>query len=411
MAEEYLTLRQSDEALNGVASAPADGSNRLKPMFKRLETSLPSDACFDILYGEAPDAYWLDSSSHARQQGRYSFMGDDQGPHSELVSYDVTAGRVEVRSRAGVQTFEESVFDCLDRRMKAIEFIDDHDMPVPFKGGYVGYLGYELKADCGGQNAHRSRTPDSKMIFADRFVAYDHELGDAWMVCLVEPGKEADARDWFEAVEARLAESGFEPGPAPVAPGPVAETEPWVMRHDRDAYLDRIRRSLHEIADGESYEVCLTNEWTRSYEKDPLATYKLPAQHQSSTLFGLPALRRSQRAELLAGAHGASLQGGPGQLQADQGHHRPRQERGRGLRAEGAAADEREGPGREPDDRRPDPQRPQPGLPDRHASPSRTSARSSRSRPSTRWSRRWSASCATARRRDPACDRSSRAAR
>ena len=49
-------------------------------------------------------------------------------------------------------------------------------MPVPFKGGYVGYLGYELKADCGGQNAHRSRTADSKMIFADRFVAYDHQL-------------------------------------------------------------------------------------------------------------------------------------------------------------------------------------------------------------------------------------------
>ena len=56
-----------------------------------------------------------------------------------------------MRSRAGVQTVEESVFDCLDRRMKAIEFIDDHGMPVPFNGGYVGYLGYELKADCGGR--------------------------------------------------------------------------------------------------------------------------------------------------------------------------------------------------------------------------------------------------------------------
>lgn len=274
LAEEYLMLRQSEEALNGTAAAAAE-SNRLKPMFKRLETGLPSDACFEILYGDAPHAYWLDSSSHARHQGRYSFMGDDQGPHAELVSYDVTSGVVEVTSRAGVQTFQESIFDCLDRRMKAIEFIDDHDMPVPFKGGYVGYLGYELKADCGGKNAHKSRTADSKMIFADRFVAHDHERDETWMVCLVEPGKEADARDWFEAVEARLAESGFVPGPAPVAPAPVAETEPWVMRHDRDAYLDRIRRSLHEIADGESYEVCLCNEWTRSYEKDPLATYKV----------------------------------------------------------------------------------------------------------------------------------------
>ena len=47
------------------------------------------------------------------------------------------------------------------------------------------------------------------------------------------------------------------------------------MRHDRDAYLDRIGRSLREIADGESYEVCLCNEWTRTYGKDPLATYKV----------------------------------------------------------------------------------------------------------------------------------------
>jgi para-aminobenzoate synthetase len=47
------------------------------------------------------------------------------------------------------------------------------------------------------------------------------------------------------------------------------------MRHDRDAYLDRIERSLREIADGETYEVCLCNEWTRPYEKSPLGTYNL----------------------------------------------------------------------------------------------------------------------------------------
>ena len=201
LAEEYLTFRQSDGALR----RPLPRRRSIRTVLSRCSGSstlgLPSEVCFEILYGEARDAYWLDSSSHSKQQGRYSFMGDAQGPHSELITYDVTSGVVEVTSKAGVQTFEESVFDCLERRMKAIEFIDNIDMPVPFKGGYVGYLGYELKADCGGQNAHRSRTADSKMIFADRFVAYDHELDEAWMVCLVEPGKEADARDWFESVE------------------------------------------------------------------------------------------------------------------------------------------------------------------------------------------------------------------
>ena len=213
---------------------------------------------------------------------------------------------VEVTSKAGVQTFEESVFDCLDRRMKAIEFIDNIDMPVPFKGGYVGYLGYELKADCGGQNAHRSRTANSKMIFADRFVAYDHELGEAWMVCLVEPGKEADARDWFESVETRLAESGRHRaghgargsgtgsrdralGDAP-RPGRLSRSHPSVAARDRRRRILRglpLQRVDPDLREG------------------PARHLQGAAQHQPGALFGLPALRCAQRAELLAGAHGA----------------------------------------------------------------------------------------------------------
>lgn len=277
LAQEHIASGQSDGALTLATEAPANGSNRLKPMFRQLKTDLPSDACFDILHGAAPDAFWLDSSSHAKGQGRYSFMGDAQGPHSELISYDVSPGVVEVTTKAAVRRVRESVFDYLERRLSTIEFIDNIDMPVPFKGGYVGYLGYELKADCGGRNAHKSRTADSRMIFADRFVAYDHARGEAWMVCLVEPGEEARARDWFESVETRLGNAwlGSEPIATPVVPEAGTESRPWVMRHDREAYLDRIGQSLGQIADGESYEICLCNEWTRSYGKDPLDTYKI----------------------------------------------------------------------------------------------------------------------------------------
>jgi para-aminobenzoate synthetase len=275
LAEEYLTERQLEAGPQEIAASPEVGTNRLKSMFKELKTDLPSETCFEALYGKAKHAFWLDSSSHSKQQGRYSFMGDDQGPHSESLSYDVTSGVVEVTSKAGIERYDESVFDYVERRMKAIEFIDNIDMPVPFKGGYVGYLGYELKADCGGQNAHRSRTADSRMIFADRFIAYDHQLGEAWMVCLVEPGQEEIARDWYESVETRLRDSrptsDLVSSEAMQASG--TDSEPWVMRHTRDAYLGHIRRCLREIADGESYEVCLCNEWTRTYGKDPLATY------------------------------------------------------------------------------------------------------------------------------------------
>lgn len=41
-------------------------------------------------------------------------------------------------------------------------------LPFDFCGGLVGYLGYELKAELGGQNAHQAATPDAAMFLADR---------------------------------------------------------------------------------------------------------------------------------------------------------------------------------------------------------------------------------------------------
>ena len=41
-------------------------------------------------------------------------------------------------------------------------------LPFDFWGGYVGYLGYELKAECGGDSVHQSSSPDAAMFLADR---------------------------------------------------------------------------------------------------------------------------------------------------------------------------------------------------------------------------------------------------
>ena len=291
-ADDFLQSGRQEPVSVNLFEPPAEQTCRLKPVIRELTTDLPSDACFEILYGKSEDAFWLDSSSHAKQQGRYSFMGDGKGPHAETLSYDVTARRVEVSSPAGAHTYNESVFDYVERRIRSIVFEDNLKMPVPFKGGYVGYLGYELKADCGGSTAHRSRQADARMIFADRFLAFDHRFKQAWMICLVEPGKEHTARDWFDAVETKLRNSCL--FSKPVFDTVLREesgTDPWVMRHSREAYLERINTSLQQIRDGESYEICLCNEWTKTYDKSPLGTYREvrainPAPYSAFLRFG-----------------------------------------------------------------------------------------------------------------------------
>lgn len=57
-------------------------------------------------------------------------------------------------------------------------------LPFDFWGGHVGYLGYELRAEC-GKSACRfaSPTPDAVFFFADRFLAV-REAGGPGAGCI-----------------------------------------------------------------------------------------------------------------------------------------------------------------------------------------------------------------------------------
>ena len=44
-------------------------------------------------------------------------------------------------------------------------------LPFDFWGGCTGYLGFELKAECGGSCRHAARTPDAAVFLADRQAA------------------------------------------------------------------------------------------------------------------------------------------------------------------------------------------------------------------------------------------------
>lgn len=73
-----------------------------------------------------------------------------------------------------------SVWDYLKHQLQLhkLEITDEtaQQLPFDFWGGFVGYLGYELKAECGGENAHEAPTPDAAMFLADRYVSALNEF-------------------------------------------------------------------------------------------------------------------------------------------------------------------------------------------------------------------------------------------
>ena len=60
------------------------------------------------------------------------------------------------------------------RALRARDRAARRGRPRGLLGGFVGYLGYECKADCGSPVVHRSDLPDAMLMLANRVVAVDH---------------------------------------------------------------------------------------------------------------------------------------------------------------------------------------------------------------------------------------------
>jgi para-aminobenzoate synthetase len=262
----------------------ADGAGRsggseavrsLRVLHESVRTRWSDEVVFDRLFRGGPYAFWLDSSRPDAGMGRFSVLGDASGPLARVAEADVRSRTVTVRSAAGTQVVSGAFLDWLDRDLRGTR-TEVPDLPCDFALGWVGYLGYELKAECGGGTGHPSEDPDAVMVFADRAVVLDHATGTTHLLALAEDGDETAARAWLRAAaDALAAVAGREPGPGPVcAPLPAIR-----LRHDREAYLRMIARAQEEIAAGETYEVCLTNMAEAHGDVDAWEAYRFLRRH------------------------------------------------------------------------------------------------------------------------------------
>jgi para-aminobenzoate synthetase len=241
---------------------------------KRLNTLVDTERAFVHLYGEADNAFWLDSSK-IDERARFSFMGAPGGPLSAVVTYDIAEGVVRVDRNGVVETSEESIFDYLSREMRRLRYASD-DLPFDFNCGFVGYLGYELKADCEGDAAHASSMPDAAFVLADRLIAFDHVERATYVLCVSEPDGTEEAGRWIRETSLRLRSlppldapdwerSSAERGDPPVA---------FRLSRSHGQYLADIASCKQKLIDGESYEICLTNKVTAEVRPDPLPLYR-----------------------------------------------------------------------------------------------------------------------------------------
>jgi anthranilate synthase component 1/para-aminobenzoate synthetase len=164
--------------------------------------------------------------------------------------------------------------------------------PCEFTLGWLGYLGYELKRETGGNDV-AAATPDACLLFAGRAVVLDHAEGAAWLLTLDAP----DAGDWLEVARTAVAAAASAPGSGLRRNAPGQPAAPRFTARDTEAgYKAKVSEAQREIAEGNTYEVCLTTALTAASPAgpqglDPWPTYldlrrRNPAPFASFLRFG-----------------------------------------------------------------------------------------------------------------------------
>jgi len=204
-----------------------------------------------------PGFWWLDSALEDARLGRFSFAGAE--PWLILRTHGARATGEVRRARhpgdtLGRRAWLDDAFDALRLSLLPAPAPDEPALPVPFAGGLVVALAYEL----GAPKAHRALgLPDASALGVDRLYAVDHVERRVHALAVGVGAGRAGARRRAEAAADALARD-LPDGDPPRAPPARGATLAWDGFFDAEGYAKAVEEIRVRIAAGDVYQACLT---------------------------------------------------------------------------------------------------------------------------------------------------------
>jgi para-aminobenzoate synthetase component 1 len=229
-----------------------------------LDSWADPELVFLELSATSPLAYWLDAGPDA--ETGWSHIGD-VGDADGLVARSEPDRAIVTLVRPITGEREESSRSFLELVTSGTDGLAaDGDGPVALR--WAGWLGYETGANLAGIEHAPVGTADSVMMHAPRQIAFDHARRRIHVSSL--QGDPREERWLLEVVTAIMALVGRTAPEPPTAPA-VASVR---ARHSPAEYRRMIERCQELIADGEAYQLCLTNRFETTTDESPLSVYR-----------------------------------------------------------------------------------------------------------------------------------------
>ncbi len=222
-----------------------------------------NSACYLEAFSGLPWLIWLDSGRPACTDGRYDIIAAD--PYRRL---QAVAGKVSLLDACGNRL--DSDADPLQALRDCLGEITETPGDLPFAGGAMGYLGYDLARNWMplAQRPSTLGVPEMALGIYDWAVIVDHHDQRAW---LAGQGRDPGTGARWESLMDALATVEKHRGQVAAASPP-----PGLLHNSlsRSEYAKAFARIQHYIREGDCYQVNFARHMHAGFAGDPLDLYQ-----------------------------------------------------------------------------------------------------------------------------------------
>ncbi|MBF0177466.1 MAG: anthranilate synthase component I [Magnetococcales bacterium] len=272
------------------------GRDKLVPVYREILADLDTPvSVFLKVAGKDPYSFLLESVQGGEKWGRFSMIGI-----RPLAIFKAFGQRVEIHRQGQASPH---TIPCQDIMQALKEFMlgfqtTGLDLPFPFQGGAVGYLGYDVVRcfeKIPDENPDRLRLPDALFMVPETVVIFDNLSGKMNVVANVLITDPSDPETLYQRGVERIAaivSTLRKPLPIPATP-PMTHAlreEAFVSEVTREQFESSVARAKEYIAAGDIMQVVLSQRLSIPYARSPLSLYRaLRTTNPSPYLFLLQA--------------------------------------------------------------------------------------------------------------------------
>ena len=209
--------------------------------------------------------FLLESTIHHDKKGKYSFIGTD--PYQEIMGSEQEAIDIHHEKQTKM-TVKQNPLTYLKKQLPKLNL----DLPLPFYGGAIGYIGYDTirsYEDIGKELPDDINMPDIHFMLFKNIIVFDHKKEEIYLIATNPDGEtEIMLEKRLEELNRMLEE--------PKSEQPILKQQlQFQTETSKESFLEKVRQAKNYIQKGEVLQVVLSQRLKARMHGEPFSFYRM----------------------------------------------------------------------------------------------------------------------------------------